>query len=76
MWGEYGSEPGVAKSSFLADREVRQSRVVGQSRIVFHSGLEWCMRDILKGVANLAVKVATASKEAVSSEVWERGRSS
>ena len=47
VWGEHRSKAGVAKSSFLADGEVRQSRVVGRSRIVFHSGLEWCMRDIL-----------------------------
>ena len=56
VWGEYRSEAGLVKSSFLVDGEVRQSRVVGQSRITFHSGLEWCMRDILKGVAILHCK--------------------
>ena len=49
------------------------SSVVGQSRIVFHIGREWCMRDLLKGVVNLAVEVATASREAMAWEVWEGG---
>ena len=71
IWGEYRSDAGVAKSSFLAEGVVSQRRVVGQSRIAFHSGLEWCVRDILKGVADLAVEVATAGREAMTWEVWE-----
>ena len=45
VWGEYRSEAGVAKSSFLSEGVVSQRRVVGQSRIAFQSGLEWCVRD-------------------------------
>ena len=43
----------------------------GQSKILFHSGLEWCMREILKAAADLAVETSTACHIAREWQVWE-----
>ena len=74
MWGEHRSDEGVARSRFLTEGVERVERVrgvTGQSRILFHSGLEWCMREILKSVADLAVETSTACSTAKGWEVWE-----
>ena len=71
VWGEYREDPGVARSSFMTEGEERQPGVASQSKLVFHSGLECCMREILKEVANLSVEVSSASREATEWEAWD-----
>ena len=70
-WGEYREDPGVARSSFMTEGEERQPGVASQSKLKFISGLEWCMREILKEVANLSVEVSMASKAATEWDVWD-----
>ena len=50
VWGEYKSDEGVARSRFLTEGVEKVGGVTGQSRILFHSGLEWCMKEILPAV--------------------------
>ena len=70
VWGEYRSDEGVARSRFLTEGVEKVRGVTGQSRILFHSGLEWCMREILKSVADMAVETSTACSIAKGLEVW------
>ena len=44
--------------------------MVGQSTIKVVTGLEWMMREVLKGVANLAVDVPEATGVAADWEEW------
>ena len=44
--------------------------MVGQSTIKVVTGLEWMMREVLKGVANLAVDVSEATGVAADWEEW------
>ena len=44
--------------------EERQPGVASQSKLKFLSGLEWCMREILKEVANLSEEVSSANRAA------------
>jgi hypothetical protein len=69
--GEYKSDKGVARSRFLNEGVEKVGGVAGQSKIVFHIGLEWCMREILKPVADMAVEISTAGGIARGWEVWE-----
>ena len=55
----------------MTEGEERQPGVASQSKLIFHSGLEWCMREILKEVANLSVEVSSASREATEWEAWD-----
>ena len=71
VWGEYKSDDGVARSRLLNEGVEKVGGVAGQSRILFHSGLEWCMREIMKSVADLAVETSTACSTAKGWEVWE-----
>ena len=44
--------------------------MTGQSTIKVVTGLEWMMREILKGLANLAVDVSEAIREAADWKEW------
>ena len=67
MWGDYRSDEGVSRSRFLTEGVERVRGVTGQSRILFHSGLEWRMREIMKSVADLAVETSRSRKKSQAS---------
>ena len=62
VWGEYKSDDGVARSRLLNEGVEKVGGVDGQSKVLFNSGLEWCMREILKAAADLAVETSTACR--------------
>ena len=72
VWGEYKADDGMARSRFLNVGLDKMGGADGQSKILFHSGLEWCMREILKAAADLAVETSTACHIAREWQLWER----
>ena len=69
-WGEVATEDDHNRADFLQGSNAQQAGSK-QSRVKVFTGLEWMMREILKGLAHTAVELSTLTKGADQWEQWD-----